>query len=93
MKNSAHSVMAEANIKKSESLNDNPEEFNDNSEEVNINPGASLLEPEVLPVVVKENPGERIFPHILTVCQKFLILFLVIDKPTIMSLEFASKVE
>jgi hypothetical protein len=30
--------------------------------------------------------------HILTVCQKFIMLFLISDDPQVMSLEFASKV-
>ena len=30
--------------------------------------------------------------HILTVCQKFVMLFLLCDEPKVMSLEFASKV-
>ena len=30
--------------------------------------------------------------HILTVCQKFIILFLIAEEPKVISLEFASKV-
>lgn len=39
---------------------------------------------------VKKNPVPQL--HILTVCQKFVMLFLVSKSPKVMSLEFASKV-
>ena len=35
---------------------------------------------------------ERRIPHILTLCQNFLMIFLVADDPKTMSLDFASKV-
>ena len=59
--------------------------------------GASLLDqemPAIETVVAQEVTvvDERRIPHILTVCQTFLMLFLVADEPKTMSLEFASKV-
>ena len=47
-----------------------------------------LLKPGTSNSLEKKKP----LLHILTVCQKFVILFLVSDAPQVMSLEFASKV-
>ena len=59
--------------------------------------GASLTDqemPAIETVVAQEVTvvGEQKIPHILTVCQKFLMLYLVADKQKTMSLDFASKV-
>ena len=67
------------------------------SEPIHAITGASIMDqgmPAIETVVAQEVTvvDERKTPHILTVCQSFLMLFLVADGPKIMSLEFASKV-
>ena len=67
------------------------------SEPIHAITGASLMDqemPAIETVVAQEVTviDERRIPHILTVCQTFLMLFLVADEPKAMSLEFASKV-
>ena len=67
------------------------------SEPIHAITGASLMDqemPAIETVVAQEVTvvDERRNPHILTVCQKFLMLFLVADDPKTMSLDFASKV-
>ena len=67
------------------------------SEPIHAITGASLLDQEIpaIETVVAQEVTvveERRIPHILTVCQNFLMLFLVADEPKTMSLEFASKV-
>ena len=67
------------------------------SEPIHAITGASIMDqgmPAIETVVAQEVTvvDERRNPHILTVCQKFLMLFLVADDPKTMSLDFASKV-
>ena len=67
------------------------------SETIHPISGASLLDqdmPAIETVVAQEVTvvDEQKIPHILTVCQNFLMLFLVADKQKTMSLDFASKV-
>ena len=67
------------------------------SEATNAITGASLLDqemPAIETVVAQEVTvvDKRKIPHILNVCQTFIMLFLVADEPKTMSLEFASKV-
>ena len=67
------------------------------SEPIHAITGASIMDqgmPAIETVVAQEVTvvDERKNPHILTVCQSFLMLFLVADEPKVMSLEFASKV-
>ena len=67
------------------------------SEPIHAITGASLIDhelPTIETVVAQEVTvvDERRIPHILTLCQNFLMLFLVADDPKTMSLDFASKV-
>ena len=67
------------------------------SEPIHAITGASLMDqetPAIETVVAQEVTvvDERRIPHILTLCQNFLMLFLVADDPKTMSLDFASKV-
>ena len=67
------------------------------SEPIHAITGASLMDqgmPAIETVVAQEVTvvDKQKIPHILTVCQNFLMLFLVADKQKTMSLDFASKV-